>query len=68
MKSVPNVDEEVDFLYSIEGQPPELGNLPPGCSFADRCPYVMDKCHQEFPPGIEVGAGHVATCWKLQDN
>ena len=68
MKSVPNVDEEIDFLYSIEGQPPALDDLPPGCTFADRCPYVMDKCHQEFPPGIEVGAGHVATCWKLQDN
>jgi len=68
MKSVPNVDEEVDFLYSIEGQPPALDDLPPGCTFANRCPYVMDKCHQEFPPGVEVGVGHVATCWKLQNN
>ena len=68
MKSVPNVDEEVDFLYSIEGQPPALDDLPPGCTFASRCPYVMDKCHEEFPPGIKVDEGHVATCWKLQAN
>ena len=65
MKSVPNVDEEVEFLYSIEGQPPALDALPPGCSFADRCPYVMDRCIVEFPPEIPVAAGHTATCWKL---
>ncbi|MFB3097891.1 MAG: ABC transporter ATP-binding protein [Dehalococcoidia bacterium] len=65
MKSVPNVDEEVDFLYSIEGQPPALDDLPPGCTFADRCPYVMDRCHEEFPPEVPVAEGHMATCWKL---
>ena len=65
MRSVPNVDEEVEFLYSIEGQPPALDNLPPGCTFADRCPYVMDRCLQEFPPEVPVAAGHQATCWKL---
>jgi len=65
MKSVPNVDEDVDFLYSIEGQPPALDDLPPGCSFADRCPYVMDRCHEEFPPEVPVAEGHMATCWKL---
>ena len=65
MKSVPNVEEDVDFLYSIEGQPPELGNLPIGCSFADRCPYVMDRCLEEFPPEVPVAEGHMATCWKL---
>jgi len=65
MKSVPNVDEEVDFLYSIEGQPPALDDLPPGCTFANRCPYVMDRCHEEFPPEVPVAEGHMATCWKL---
>ena len=65
MRSVPNVDEEVDFLYSIEGQPPALDDLPPGCTFANRCPYVMDRCHQEFPPEVPVAEGHMATCWKL---
>ena len=65
MRSVPNVDEDVDFLYSIEGQPPALDNLPPGCSFADRCPYVFDKCHDEFPPAVAAGDRHHATCWRL---
>lgn len=65
MRSVPNVDEEVEYLYSIQGQPPALDNLPPGCTFASRCPYVFDRCHQEFPPAVPVGEGHIATCWKL---
>ena len=65
MKSVPNVDEEVDYLYSIEGQPPALDNLPPGCTFAPRCPYVFDRCNEGFPDLFEVQAGHSATCWKL---
>ena len=65
MRSVPNVDEEVEFLYSIEGQPPALDNLPIGCTFADRCPYVMDRCREEFPPVFPAGENHSATCWKL---
>jgi oligopeptide/dipeptide ABC transporter ATP-binding protein len=67
MRSVPNVDEEVDFLYSIEGQPPALDNLPLGCTFAPRCPYAYDKCQTEFPPMIQVAEGHSATCWKLTE-
>jgi oligopeptide/dipeptide ABC transporter ATP-binding protein len=65
MRSVPNVDEEVEFLYSIEGQPPGLDDLPPGCTFAPRCPYVFERCHQEFPTSVSVGKDHTATCWKL---
>ncbi len=65
MRSVPNVDEDIDFLYSIEGQPPALDNLPPGCTFADRCPYVFEKCREEFPPEVAAGNRHIATCWRL---
>ena len=67
MRSVPNVDEDVDFLYSIEGQPPALDDLPPGCTFADRCPYVFERCRDEFPPIVEVGSRHMATCWRLTE-
>ncbi len=66
IRSVPNVDEEVDFLYSIEGQPPALDQLPAGCTFAARCPYVFDRCHEEVPEAITVGNNHYATCWRLE--
>jgi oligopeptide/dipeptide ABC transporter ATP-binding protein len=65
MCSVPNVDKDVDFLPSIEGQPPALDRLPPGCSFAPRCHYVMDRCHTEYPPQLTVSPGHSAACWRL---
>jgi oligopeptide/dipeptide ABC transporter ATP-binding protein len=65
MRSVPNVDEEVEYLYSIEGQPPALDDLPEGCTFAPRCPYTFDRCLEEFPPEMPVSEGHMATCWKL---
>ena len=66
IRSVPNVDEDVDNLYSIEGQPPALDQLPEGCTFAPRCPYVFDRCLGEFPIAFNVGDNHHATCWRLE--
>ena len=66
LASVPRMDVVVDRLYSIEGQPPPLHDLPVGCSFADRCPVVMDKCRAEYPNQVSVSAGHTASCWRLE--
>ena len=63
LKSVPNVDERVDRLYSIQGHPPSLSDIPQGCTFAPRCPFVMDVCRVKFPPSVTVGADHAASCW-----
>jgi oligopeptide/dipeptide ABC transporter ATP-binding protein len=65
LASVPKMDEDVDRLYSIEGQPPTLHDLPPGCPFAPRCQYVMDHCREEYPARVSVGEGHFASCWRL---
>lgn len=65
MRSVPNVDADVDSLYSIEGQPPALDNLPPGCSFAPRCPYVFERCKRDYPATLSAGKDHTAACWRL---
>ena len=67
LRSVPDLDTSVDVLPSIEGQPPSLDNLPEGCSFAPRCPYVFDKC-SEYPPEFSVGADQVARCWRYHDS
>ena len=66
IRSVPDLDTSVDLLPSIEGQPPSLDNLPEGCSFAPRCPYVFDKC-SEYPPAFSTGMGQVASCWRYHD-
>jgi peptide/nickel transport system ATP-binding protein len=63
MDSIPRMEVKVDRLYSIEGQPPDLRNLPPGCSFAPRCSKVKEICRNEYPPQTEVDPGHYVSCW-----
>jgi oligopeptide/dipeptide ABC transporter ATP-binding protein len=66
INSVPHLDRKDDRLYSIEGQPPSLLNLPPGCRFAPRCPDAMDICSKERPPSVEIGDEHSVSCWKVK--
>src|SRR5512145_759871 len=66
LNSVPSMDEDVERLYSISGQPPALWDLPSGCRFAARCPYTEDRCVQDYPPSFAVSEGHSAACWRLQ--
>jgi oligopeptide/dipeptide ABC transporter ATP-binding protein len=65
LHSVPKMEVDVNRLYAIEGQPPSLTDLPPGCPFAPRCPYVMDRCRQEYPPEFSVSDSHWSKCWRL---
>ena len=60
---------ERERLQPIPGQPPSLINLPPGCPFHPRCPYVMDSCRTEVPPLAAVGASatHLSACWLPHD-
>ncbi len=52
-------------LAPIEGQPPDLTRLPPGCAFAPRCGYRVERCLVEVPPLSSIGdGGHVAACWE----
>ena len=65
LNSLPKMEVKMDKLYSIEGQPPELHALPPGCSFAPRCPEAKDICMQEYPPQSAVKEGHYTSCWLI---
>ncbi|MBR0714679.1 ABC transporter ATP-binding protein [Bradyrhizobium liaoningense] len=49
-------------LKTITGTVPELADLPPGCTFADRCPLVIDACRAALPPVVDVGPGHGVRC------
>jgi oligopeptide/dipeptide ABC transporter ATP-binding protein len=66
LRSVPSMDQDVERLAQISGQPPALWDLPPGCRFAARCPHVEDRCRREYPPAFAVGEGHSADCWLLE--
>jgi oligopeptide transport system ATP-binding protein len=64
LKSVPRLDQVTDEkLVPIEGLPPDLGHLPPGCAFYARCTYRIDKCREEYPPFALVAENHFAACW-----
>lgn len=49
-------------MRPIEGQPPKLSDLPPGCNFAPRCPFVLPECHDQRPLLLERRAAHYAAC------
>jgi len=64
LRSVPRLDEpRKELLEPIEGLPPDLIGLPPGCSFRPRCKYSIDRCAIDIPPLSEVSEGHTAACW-----
>jgi len=64
MASVPRLDQDVKTkLLPIEGQPPDLLHVPPGCSFNPRCRYAIEKCHQETPELVKIGEKHEVACW-----
>ncbi|WP_227270477.1 ABC transporter ATP-binding protein [Roseobacter weihaiensis] len=68
LKSVPSVDQKVDRLYAIQGQPPVLSVDRKGCSFAPRCPYAQDICTREVPQqeaGLSGAKTHLASCWNM---
>ena len=54
---------DVQRLYNIPGQPPDLTAPPPGCKFAPRCRYVQRKC-QQTEPSLTTSAGtHEYRCY-----
>ncbi len=56
--SIPRVDaHEKQPLVPIEGQPPSLVSLPPGCPFSPRCPLVTDACTEAEPELLTLTAG-----------
>ena len=64
LRSLPQMDgSPTEKLGTIEGLPPELLELPPGCLFAPRCTYAKEKCMNENPPLEEVVSGHKVACW-----
>jgi oligopeptide transport system ATP-binding protein len=54
MRSVPRLTGPLERLHSIDGTPPSVVDLPPGCAFAPRCPEVHDRC-TERPVLVQIG-------------
>jgi len=62
--SLPRLDEtRKRKLFSMRGLPPDLIDLKPGCPFAPRCDYVVDRCREETPPLEPIALNHEIACW-----
>jgi len=60
--SVPRTGTERSMLLSIEGTPPSLADIPPGCAFNPRCSFATDICRREPPKLEEVVPARYAAC------
>ena len=67
IRSVPRIDQPgQDRLYSIDGQPPNLINLPECCTFHPRCSHAMDICKRKYPPE-NLEDGRTVRCWLYEE-
>jgi peptide/nickel transport system ATP-binding protein len=63
LRSIPRLDaDDKEPLVPIRGLPPSLINVPAGCAFHPRCPYIMDICKIDVPPLLPVDGHHAAAC------
>ena len=66
INSVPKLAGGADRLTAIPGNVPRIGNFPPGCRFAPRCPIAKPECSSAIPELIDVEPGRWVRCpfWK----
>ncbi|MBE1552368.1 peptide/nickel transport system ATP-binding protein [Mycobacterium sp. OAS707] len=65
--SVPRLDSPQGArLVPIPGAPPSMAALPPGCSFAPRCPLAISDCRAAEPELLQISPGHRAACIRTQ--
>lgn len=57
-----NKDEKSERI-SLQGELPSPENLPSGCKFHTRCPYVMDRCKKELPETVSFSNSHSCRCF-----
>ncbi|MGR6972501.1 ABC transporter ATP-binding protein [Streptomyces cynarae] len=62
LDSIPRLDRKGRELYAIEGLPPSLTHIPPGCPFHPRCPLARDVCRTDEPPLYEVDEQRGSAC------
>ena len=65
--SLPNPRDRKAELIPIPGLMPDPSNLPPGCAFAERCPYASEKCLQKRPELHQFSETHSALCTAYED-
>lgn len=65
--AVPLINSEKKKTIEIYGDLPSPQNLPKGCKFGTRCPYVMDKCKCQNPDLKEISENHFVRCFLMEN-
>lgn len=65
LKSIPSFDD-VQELYTIPGQVPDMRKVLPGCAFAERCSRATERCKAEQPELLPVSDGHLVACFNQE--
>ena len=65
--SIPSIDADVERLKPIPGLMSDPMNLPPYCSFYERCPERCERCTQGNPEPVDLGGGHVVKCFLFSE-
>jgi peptide/nickel transport system ATP-binding protein len=68
LESIPTVTQKGTRLIPIEGSPPSLIRVPPGCPFHPRCPHRFEPCDKERPDFTDRGGGHAEACHLSADD
>ena len=63
LRSTPRLDIVEERLESIPGAPPDLRDILPGCSYAERCPEKTAQCLSNVPVLEQRGEGRRVACW-----
>jgi len=64
LDAIPRIEMEPHVLLPVVGgRPPDLAVIPPGCSFAPRCPRAEQDCKDTSPPLQQHEPGRWWACW-----
>ncbi|MCI8565896.1 MAG: ABC transporter ATP-binding protein [Lachnospiraceae bacterium] len=66
MNSIPDVEEDVERLRTLEGLVPSLYDMPSGCRFAPRCQFACDQCEKQRIELTELEGGRQVRCRRYE--
>jgi len=66
MASIPRIDQDSKKLAPVQGNPPDLLNLPKGCAFYPRCSKKQDQCMEHAPKLKPLSNNHEIACWMYE--
>ena len=69
LDSIPEIDASYDELPALPGSMPDLGDLPTGCNFTDRCAYAVEACREGSDPDLRriEDSASAAACVRAEE-